>query len=53
MLEGMVVFVAVEAKPLDLSEGINARRKEAAPKGRVVGLERGLNSETFCMMMLF
>ena len=25
MLEGMVVFVAVEAKPPDLSEGISAR----------------------------
>ena len=53
MLEGMVVFVAVEAKPPVFSEGISARYKEPTPKGRVVCLKQGLNGENFCIMMLF
>ena len=45
MLEGLVVFVAVEAKPPGFSEGISARRKEAAPKERIVCLKRDINDE--------
>ena len=53
MLEGRVVFVAVEAKTPVLSEGLSARSKEAAPKGRVICLKRGINGKNFCIMMLF
>ena len=53
MLDGMVVFRAVDGKPPVFLEGISARWKEAAPKGRVICLKRGLNGETFCIMMLF
>ena len=55
MLEGVFVFVAVEAKPPVCSEGISASggRKEVAPKGRVVCLKRGTNGKIFCIMMLF
>ena len=53
ILEGMVVFVAIEAKLPVVSEGISTRLKEAAPKGRVVCLKRGLNVENFCIMVLF
>ena len=44
-LEGMAVFVAVQATPPFFSEGISARRKKAALKGRVVCYKRGTNNE--------
>ena len=53
MLEGMVVLVEVEAKPPVLSDHFSARLMEAASKGRVVWLKRGINGETVCTMLLF
>ena len=47
------VFVTVEAMPPVFSEGSGAGggREKAAPEGRVVGLKRGTNSKTLCLLM--
>ena len=48
MIEGMVVFLAVEAESPVFSEGIitSGGREEVAPKGWVVFLKRGTKCES-------
>ena len=48
------VIVVVEAMSTVLSEGSGAggTREKATPEGRVIGLKRGTNGETLCIMLL-
>ena len=52
--ERVGVFGTVEAMPPVFSEdsGAGGGREKAAPKRRVVGLERGTNGENLCVMFL-